>query len=251
MRFEEKKVLLTGASSGIGYASALLLAEEGADIAITYNQNEQGAQKLEEKIKQMGRKVLCFQVDMTKDEEVESLAEQTIDKFGKVDILINNAGGLVERMPFFEIYRKRWDEVMELNLWSVVLLSQKIGANMKQNGSGVIVHNASVAGRFGGGVGACAYSVSKGALITLTKSMGRELITDGIRVNALAPGVIDTPFHDQFTPPDVMQSLMQKVPIGRAGTSEEMAKIVAFLASEDSSYLTGATIDANGGMWVV
>ncbi len=251
MRFEDKKILLTGASSGIGYASALLLAEEGADVAFTYNHNQKGALQLEEELKKKGREVHCFQVDMTQDDEVVSLAEKTIEKFGKVDILINNAGGLIERMPFFEIYRKRWDEVMELNLWSVVLLSQKIGADMKQKGGGVIVHNASVAGRFGGGVGACAYSVSKGALITLTKSMGRELITDGIRVNALAPGVIDTPFHEQFTPPDVMKSLMEKVPIGRAGASDEMAKIVAFLASEDSSYLIGATIDANGGMWVI
>ena len=100
-------------------------------------------------------------------------------------------------------------------------------------------------------MGALAYGVAKGALITMTQAMGRELIPSGIRVNALAPGIIDTPFHDRFTPPDVMQQLMTRVPIARAGTSEEMAKAICFLASEDSSYLIGATIDANGGMWVV
>ncbi len=250
-RFENKHILITGASSGIGYATALLMANEGAHIAFTYRHNEKGAQQLKSELALCGHKVLDFRVDMNRDEEVISLAENVIAEFGQVDILFNNAGGLVERMPFFEMNREKWDEIMNLNVWSLVLLSQKIGMNMKQNGGGVIVHNASVAGRFGGGIGACAYAVAKGAVITLTKSMGKELIHDGIRVNAIAPGVIDTPFHDQFTPPDVMQVLMKNIPIGRTGTAAEMAQVVAFLASEESSYLVGATIDANGGMWVV
>lgn len=251
MRFENKNVLITGASSGIGYATALLMAEEGANVAFTYRNNEIGAQKLRGELEKYGHRVLCHCVNLTDDAEVENLAKSVLQEFGQVHILINNAGGLVRRMPFFEMTRQKWNEIFDLNVWSLVLLSQRIGENMKQHGGGVIVHNASVAGRFGGGVGACAYAVSKGAAITLTKSMGRELISDGIRVNAIAPGIIDTPFHEQFTPPDVMQGLMKNVPIGRAGTSDEMARIIAFLASDDSSYLTGATIDANGGMWVV
>ncbi|MBN2329103.1 MAG: SDR family oxidoreductase [Candidatus Omnitrophica bacterium] len=251
MRFENKNVLITGASSGIGFASAVLMAKEGANVAFTYCRNEDGAKNLQAELEKLGRKSIGIKTDMTQDEEVVGLAEKTIGEFGRVDALINNAGGLVERMPFFEINRRKWDEILNLNVWSLVLLSQKIGENMKAHGGGVIVNNASVAGRFGGGVGACAYAVAKGAVITLTKSMGRELIPDGIRVNSLAPGIIDTPFHEQFTPPDVMQGLMKNVPIGRAGTAEEMAQIIAFLASDESSYLTGATIDANGGMWVV
>lgn len=251
MRFENKNVLITGASSGIGYATAIRMADEGADVAFTYRNNEIGAKKLESELEKLGRSVLSLRVNMNDDAEVENLAKTVLKEFGQVHILVNNAGGLVRRMPFFEMSRQKWNEVLDLNVWSVVLLSQRIGENMKQHGGGVIVHNASVAGRFGGGVGACAYAVAKGAVITLTKSMGRELIADGIRVNAIAPGVIDTPFHDQFTPADVMQGLMKNVPIGRAGTSDEMAKVIAFLASEDSSYLIGATIDANGGMWVV
>ncbi len=251
MRFENKNVLVTGASSGIGYATAVLMAEEGANVAFTYRSNERGANQLKTELDKRGHRWSCHRVDMTRSDEVENLARIVLADFGHVDVLVNNAGGLVERMPFFEITRLKWDEIIDLNVWSLVLLSQKIGESMKARGGGVIVHNASVAGRFGGGVGACVYGVAKGAVITLTKAMGRELIKDGIRVNAIAPGIIDTPFHEQFTPPDVMQGLMRNVPIGRAGTAEEMATIIAFLASSESSYLVGATIDANGGMWVV
>lgn len=251
MRFDNKIVLVTGASSGIGYATVLQLAQEGADVAFTYCHNPRNVEKLQKEVETLGSRALCLKVDVTKDDEIIQLAEKVEGEFGPVDILINNAGGLIERMPFFEITKERWDEIMALNLWSVFFLSQKIGLKMKDRGKGVIVHNASVAGRFGGAPGAMAYSVSKGALITLTQSMGKELIPYGIRVNAIAPGVIDTPFHDRFTPPDIMKQLLTRIPIGRAGTSQEMAKGICFLASEDSSYLVGATLDANGGMWVV
>lgn len=251
MRFENKKVLVTGASSGIGKATALLFAQEGADIAFTYNKNESGAKDLETQLKQLGRQTLCLQIDMTDNSQIDSLAQRAENELGPIDILINNAGGLVERMLFFDITPEKWDEIMKLNLWSVLYLSQKIGAKMKERESGIIVLNSSVAGRFGGGPGALTYGVAKGALITMTQAMGRELIPFGIRVNGVAPGLIDTPFHDRFTPPDVMEKLMTRVPIGRQGTSEEMAKVIAFLASDDSSYLVGVTIDANGGMWAL
>ncbi|HOJ60575.1 MAG TPA: SDR family oxidoreductase [bacterium] len=251
MRFQNKQALITGASSGIGYASALALADEGANIAFTYNKNADGARALEQAIREKGRKVIGFQVDMTRDEDIDRLVDDIHHQFGPVDILFNNAGGLVERMPFLETRKDKWDEIMALNLWSVVRLSQKIGLDMKARGGGVIINNASVAGRFGGGIGASAYGTAKGAVITLTKAMGRELIADNIRVNAIAPGIIDTPFHTHFTPPDVMRELMSRVPIGRPGTAEEVARVVAFLASDDSSYLVGATIDVNGGQWVV
>jgi len=242
MRFENKKVMITGAGSGIGRATALLLADEGADIVFTFNSNQEGAAKLSDEIEA---------ADMTDVAQIDQMCDRVLDEFGEVDVLINNAGGLVERMLFFEITREKWDEIMDLNLWSVVQVTQKIAAPMKKRGDGVVVNNASVAGRFGGGPGALAYSVSKGALITMTQGMAKELITDGIRVNAVAPGIIDTPFHDKFTSPEVMQKLMDRVPIGRPGTSEEVANAVAFLASEHSSYLVGATIDINGGMWVI
>lgn len=251
MRFQNKQALITGASSGIGFATALLLAEEGANIAFTFRQNGEGARALEQAIREKGRKAIGFQVDMTRDEDIDRLVDDIHHQFGPVDILFNNAGGLVERMPFLETRKDKWDEIMALNLWSVVRLSQKIGLDMKARGGGVIVNNASVAGRFGGGVGASAYGTAKGAVITLTQAMGRELIAFNIRVNAIAPGIIDTPFHTHFTPPDVMRDLMSRVPIGRPGAAEEMAKVVAFLASDDSSYLVGATIDANGGQWVI
>jgi len=251
MRFQNKRVLITGAGSGIGRAAARLMAQEGAEIAFTYHRNESGAKELEKELIPFGRTILPFRVDMTQDRQIVKLAEWIGERWDSVDILINNAGGLVERMMFFEITKEKWDEIMALNLWSVFLLSQKIGALMKEHGGGVIVNNASVAGRFGGGAGALAYSTAKGALITMTQAMGRELIPHNIRVNALAPGLIDTPFHERFTSPELLQSLLSRVPINRMGTPEEMAKVILFLASEDSSYLVGATIDANGGMWVI
>jgi 3-oxoacyl-[acyl-carrier protein] reductase len=251
MRFEGKKVLITGGGSGIGRATALLMASEGAEIAFTYCRNEAGALALQRDVQDQGSRAVAYRVDMNEDGQIGEMVRRVNEDFGAMDVLVNNAGGLVERMPFFEIYRERWDEIMRLNLWSVVLVSQLIGREMKRNGGGVIVNNASVAGRFGGGAGAAAYAVAKGALITLTKSMGRELISDGIRVNAIAPGIIETPFHEKFTPPEVMRGLMANVPIGRPGTAEEMACVIAFLASDQSRYLVGATLDANGGMWVV
>ncbi|RJP27519.1 MAG: SDR family oxidoreductase [Candidatus Omnitrophota bacterium] len=251
MRFKGKNALITGASSGIGYATAVLMADEGGDIAFTYNRNEVGAKKLKEEIEKKGRKAIPYRVNFTEDEQIEMLSANVEKDLGPVDILVNNAGGLVERMPFFEISKSRWNEIMALNVWSLVLLSQRIGIKMKERGGGVIVNNASVAGRSGGGPGAMAYGVAKGAVITLTQAMGKELIAVGIRVNALAPGLIDTPFHDQFTPQDVMQGMLSRVPIKRVGTAEEMAKVILFLASDDSSYLVGATVDANGGMWVI
>ncbi len=251
MRFEGKRALVTGASSGIGYSTAILMADEGADVAFTYHNNEKGAMQLKSEIGGKGRKALAYKVDFTADDQIVSLAEKVMNDLGPIDILINNAGGLVERMLFYDINRERWDNIMDLNVWSIVLLTQHIGKSMKERGGGVVVNNASVAGRFGGGPGALAYSVAKGAVITMTQAMGRELISDGIRVNAVAPGLIDTPFHEQFTSPDVMEGLLSKVPIKRMGTAEEMAKVILFLASEESSYLVGATIDANGGMWVI
>ena len=251
MRLQGKRVLITGAGSGIGRATALLMADEGAEIAFTFCHNETGAIQLTQEIEQKGRKSLCIQADMNKDEEINQLADRVEREFGEIDILVNNAGGLVERLTFFEITRECWDEIMAVNLWSVVLLSQRIGIKMKERGRGVIVNNASVAGRFGGGVGALSYGAAKGALITLTQAMARELIEYGIRVNAIAPGIIDTPFHEKFTTPDAMKKMMSRVPIGRPGTAEEMASIILFLSSDESRYLVGATIDANGGMWVI
>ncbi len=249
MRFENQNVLITGASSGIGKATARLFAQEGANVAFTYHRSEQGAHDLQNEIQNLGRKSVSYQVDVTQDEQIIELSNNVEQELGPIDILINNAGGLVERLLFFEITREKWNHIFDLNVWSVVLLTQKIGEKMKERGKGTVVINSSVAGRFGGGPGAMAYGVAKGALITMTQAMGRELISHGIRVNGIAPGIIDTPFHEKYTPPDVMEKLMTKVPLGRPGTPEEMAKIIAFLASEESRYLIGITIDANGGMW--
>jgi len=249
MRFDYKRVLITGASSGIGKAAAIAMAKEGADIAFTYHRNEAGAVDLDAELKRIGCNAWRMQADLTDDFHIEELTYRVENEFGPIDILVNNAGGLVERQFFFDITKETWDEVMKLNLWSVFYLSQKVGAKMKERGEGTIVINSSVAGRFGGGPGAMPYGVAKGGAIIMTQAMGKELIQYGIRVNGVAPGLIDTPFHEKYTPPDMMDKLLTRVPIGRQGTPEEIAKVISFLASDESSYLVGVTIDANGGMF--
>jgi 3-oxoacyl-[acyl-carrier protein] reductase len=176
------------------------------------------------------------------------MVEETVAAFGPVDILVNNAGSLVERLRLLELTEKRWDEVINLNLKSAFLCAQAVVASMIERKTGVIVNVTSIAGRNGGALGSIHYSTAKGGMITMTKGMAKELAPHGVRVNAVSPGVIDTPFHEQFSTPEAMKNFTNIIPLGRVGKSEEVAWTILFLASEASSYLIGETIEINGGM---
>lgn len=239
--------LVTGASSGIGAATASVLADLGAIVALGYHQNEEGANQVLDQIMKEGGKALAICADMRRAADISLLVKRATDELGPIDILVNNAGSLVQRQTIRELTRERWSEIINLNLTSVMLCSQAVATSMIERKRGAIINIVSIAGRTGGGPGAAAYSVAKGGLITFTKSLAKELAPYGVRVNAISPGVIDTPFHQVFSTPEMIRNFVTTIPVGRVGTPLECAKVIAFLASDASSYIVGETIEVNGG----
>jgi 3-oxoacyl-[acyl-carrier protein] reductase len=185
--------------------------------------------------------------DVSDAGEVERMAREIEDRYGRIDVLVNNAGSLIERRNFSEMTEDLWDRVMSVNLKSVFLCSKAVLPMMKRQGRGRIINMTSVAARNGGGPGSAAYASAKGGVSTLTRAMAKELVSENILVNGVAPGIITTPFHDRFTPPDVRERMTAVIPIGREGTPEEVAGAVLFLASPWANYLVGEIIEVNGG----
>ena len=247
---KDKVALVTGASSGIGRATAEALAANGARVAINFHRNEAGAAAARAKIVEAGGNAITVQADVTRANEVQSLVATTVAELGPVDILVNNAGSLVERLRILELTEQRWDEVIDLNLKSAFLCCQAVAASMMERKTGAIINVSSIAGRNGGALGSIHYSAAKGGLITFTKGLAKELGTFGVRVNAVSPGVVDTPYHEQFSSPEMMKTYAGMIPLGRVGTPAEVAKVICFLASDAASYLVGETIEINGGMFM-
>jgi 3-oxoacyl-[acyl-carrier protein] reductase len=245
-----KVALVTGASSGIGRAAAEALAANGARVAINFHRNEAGAEAARAEIVSGGGSAIIVQADVTRASDVESLVERTVTEFGPIDILVNNAGSLVERLKILELTEERWDEVIDLNLKSAFLCSRSVAGSMMERKAGAIINVSSIAGRNGGALGSIHYSAAKGGLITFTKGLAKELAPFGVRVNAISPGVIDTPYHEQFSSPEMMKTYAGMIPLGRVGTPAEVAKVICFLASDAASYLAGETIEINGGMFM-
>jgi 3-oxoacyl-[acyl-carrier protein] reductase len=242
--------IVTGAASGIGHATALALAECGAAVAINYKHNELGAELLRKKIVAPGGRAVTIQADVTVAADVEALVRRVKEELGPIDVLVNNAGSLIERLRILDLTEQRWDEVVDLNLKSAFLCARAVAASMMERRRGAIINLSSIAGRNGGALGSIHYSTAKGGVITFTKGLAKELAPFGIRVNAVSPGVIDTPYHEQFSSPEMMKSYVNSIPLGRVGKPEEVAKVIAFLASDAASYLVGETIEINGGMFM-
>jgi 3-oxoacyl-[acyl-carrier protein] reductase len=243
-----KVALVTGASSGIGRATAVALAECGASVAVNFHRNESGAEETRARVVEVGGRATVIQADVTRAADVRAMIGRVVEELGPLDILVNNAGSLVERLKILELTEERWDEVIDLNLKSAFLCSQAVAASMMERKTGVIVNVSSIAGRNGGALGSIHYSTAKGGLITMTKGFAKELAPYGVRVNAVSPGVIDTPYHERFSTPEAMKAYVGGIPLGRVGTPEEVASVIAFLASDAASYLSGETIEINGGM---
>jgi 3-oxoacyl-[acyl-carrier protein] reductase len=243
-----KVALVTGAGSGIGKATAVALAEAGAAGAINYHCNEAGAEDAKQKNIAAGGRAITIQADATKSADVRAMVERTVTEFGSVDILVNNAGSLVERLRLLELTEETWDAVLDLNLKSAFLCAQAVAASMIERKTGTIINVTSIAGRNGGALGSIHYSTAKGGMITMTKGLAKELAPHGIRVNAVSPGVIDTPFHEQFSTPEAMKNFTNIIPLGRVGRSDEVAQTVVYKASEAASFVIGENIEINGGM---
>jgi 3-oxoacyl-[acyl-carrier protein] reductase len=242
-----KTAIVTGGGRDIGKAISIKLASLGANVVINYYNTVSEAEATLKAIKDAGGNAVLVKADLTKWEECFHLVEESQKAFGeKIDILVNNAGGLVARKKLSEMDEAFWDLLMNLNLKSVFMMHKATVPHMPAGSS--IVNLASQAGRDGGGGGASAYGASKGAVMTFTRGMAKELGPDGIRVNAICPGLIGTLFHDTFTPDDVREVVAGKTPLRREGRAEEVADLVAYLASDESSFIAGANFDINGGL---
>src|SRR5580698_3269832 len=217
-----KVALITGASSGIGAATALVFADLGATVAIGYHGNEAGAEKVRHEIHKSGGKAMAIRADVRKATDILQMIEAVTAALGPIDILVNNAGSLVERQRIQQVTEERWNDIMALNLTSAVLCSQAVAAAMIERKSGAIINIVSIAGRNGGGPGAGAYATAKGGMITLTKGLAKELAPHNVRVNAVSPGVIDTPFHEVFSTPEMMHNFVRTIPMGRVGTPQKV-----------------------------
>ncbi|TDL87037.1 SDR family NAD(P)-dependent oxidoreductase [Meridianimarinicoccus aquatilis] len=244
MKLQGKVAVVTGGGRDIGLAIALKLAAEGAAVAINYFSSSEGADKAVEKITAEGGRAFALQGDLTKQEDVDALVSKTVADFGGIDVLVNNAGGLIARKKIAEMPIEHWLAVMDLNLTSTFRMTKACLAHLKE---GTIVNLASQAARDGGGGGAVAYATSKGAVMTMTRGLAKELGPE-IRVNALCPGMIDTDFHNIHTPDAGRRGYEAAAPLKRQGTVEDTANLVLFLACDDSAFITGANIDINGGM---
>ena len=244
MKLQGKTAIVTGAGRDIGRACAVKLASEGAHIVFNYYQSTAGAEKTVAEIEAIGGKVIAVQGDLNKQEDVNKLVNTAMDQFGSIDVLVNNSGGLVSRKKIAEMDLAHWQTVMDLNLTSIFLMTNAVLQHMK---SGTIVNMASQAGRDGGGPGAVPYATSKGAVMTMTRGLAKELGPD-IRVNALCAGMIDTDFHNIHTPDAGRRNFEASAPVKRQGTTEDAANLIMFLACDDSAFLTGTNIDINGGM---
>ncbi|SNR44171.1 SDR family NAD(P)-dependent oxidoreductase [Puniceibacterium sediminis] len=244
MTLQGKTAIVTGGGRDIGRACAVRLAAEGANVAISYFASADGAHATVAEITGAGGKAIAVQADLSKADGVATLVAATVKAFGSIDILVNNSGGLIARKSIREMSVDHWLAVMDLNLTSVFMMTKAVLEHMK---SGTIVNLASQAGRDGGGPGAGAYAASKGAVMTLTRGLAKELGPD-IRVNALCPGMIDTDFHNVFTKPEVRKNVEAATPVKRQGVPADIANMVYFLASDQSSFVTGANFDINGGM---
>lgn len=245
-----KVALITGASSGIGRAAAIALANQGMAITVNYFANEQGALDTVAAVENAGGRAIAVRADVRVKDEILGLVDQSVRKWGPVDVLVNNAGSLVERLRILELTEAVWDDVLSLNLKSAFLCSQAVAKSMMDRKSGTIINVSSIAGRNGGGPGAIPYATAKGGMVTFTKALAKEMATHGVRVNGVNPGVIDTRFHERFSTPESMEAFRRMTPLGRNGSPEEIGDAIAFLASQSASFLTGETIEVNGGLWM-
>ena len=244
MNMNGKVALVTGGGRDIGGATALRLAQAGASVAINYFKSADGANKVVADIEAAGGKAFAMAGDMTNQDDVDAVIKRTVEEFGGIDIVAHITGGIIARKKLPELTVEHWNAVMDLNVTSLLRVVRTAVPHMREGGS--IVTMASQAGRDGAGPGAIAYGAAKGAIMTMTRGLAKEL-APAIRVNSVCPGMINTDFHNIFTAPEVREKVAAATPLKREGQSTEVANLVAFLASDEAAFLTGVCYDINGG----
>jgi NAD(P)-dependent dehydrogenase (short-subunit alcohol dehydrogenase family) len=247
MRLSDKTAIVTGARRGIGRAIALALAREGANVVVS-DISQKDCQKVVDEIERMGRRGLALKCDVSSSNDVEDMVKRTVAKFGRVDILVNNAGILTFK-PFLELTDEDWDKILNVNLRGQFLCARAAAREMTKNKWGRIINIASISS---GGCGIAFpliahYTASKGGVMALTEALALELTSQGINVNAICPGAIDTEMSKGVKESGQLAQLLARIPKGRLGQPEEIASLAVFLASEESDYISGAAIVIDGG----
>lgn len=247
--FKGKAVLITGASTGIGAGCAIAMGARGATVAVHYNSSKDAAEKVAQTIKASGGDAFVLQGDLRKSSECERVVTEAAARMGRIDVLINNAGALVQRQAIAELTDATLDDILDLNVRSMMMCTKYAVPHMAAGSS--IINLTSIAASSGGGPGAAMYAGSKAFVTTATKGLAKELVGRGIRVNAVSPGVITTPFHDKFSTPEQLETMRKTIPMARLGTVDECVGAFLYLASEQmASYVTGQVIEVNGGQYM-
>ena len=241
--------LVTGASSGIGRATALALSQAGAKVVIHCHASRPEAEAIQRKIEAAGGEALVAQADLAQTSEATAIVDQTVERFGRLDILINNAGTVVSRAKIEDCPLELWQQALAVNLTSAFVVTQRAIPHLRKSGNGAIVNNLSLAVQTGGANGAGPYAAAKGGLLVFTRTLARELAPE-VRSNAIMPGVVETRHHEQFTTAERMAQYRGETPLGRNGTPEEVAAAILFLVSDASRFLNGALLDINGGRFL-
>lgn len=246
--FNGKVAIVTGGARDIGRQVSLKLAAEGARVCINYFSNKEFADETIEEIKKNGGEAIAVAGDMTKSTDVKKLVDECLASFGNaIHVLVNVAGGLMGRKVLADIDEEFWDAVIDVNLKTAFLVTKAVAPHMTEGGA--IVNFSSQAARDGGGMGALAYATAKGAVLTLTRGLAKELGPKGIRVNCVSPGMINTTFHNTFTKPEVRANVAASTPLRREGEAREVGDLVLYLASDASSFINGESIEINGGSY--
>jgi 3-oxoacyl-[acyl-carrier protein] reductase len=241
--------LVTGASSGIGQATAIALGAAGAFVGVHHHANREGAERTLAAIQSAGGDGLLLQADLAQAEQAQRIVDELVARAGGLDILFNNAGSPLERSPLESCSLELWQRVLATNLTSAFAVTQRAIPHLKRSGRGVIINNLSLSVQTGGANGAGAYAIAKGGLQVMTRTLARELAPQ-VRTIAIMPGVIETPHHETFTTPERMEQYARETPLGRNGSAEEVAQTVLFLASDAARFINGAIIDINGGRFL-
>ena len=245
-----KRALVTAGAQGIGLAISRALLAEGCDMVVHYYSSEESAKTLQAEATAAGKRVGIFSADLTDPVQAEAMVRHAVEFLGGLDILVNNAGSLIGRRMLDDVDMEFWQKVMDVNVTSMMNVTKCAAPALRAANGASVVNLASLAGRKGGHPGSLVYSLAKGAVLTFTRALAGELGPDGIRVNALAPGLIlGTSFHNTHTTKESADATIAQIPLGRAGTPDDVAHSVVFLAEQFDGFMTGATLDINGGVY--